>query len=453
MATAVKSGVYIAIFNVQKMSRRRSGWESRSHGFVLKPDPELSPATESEQPQESPKDDNHEEEEPSHLASDAKTDTEHEHERTAGMSSESIVSISAAPKRPVSRKKTIKSRSRPKTPTQPRPPDEEVDAALELLIHGIPPEDFDVVTLRCCIEHLNQLKDDAVANGNYLEADEYARIVKKASKAASSGSLSSVAAQKLTYYLQKQADAQERVDEINAAWDETFEEFEDDVDIRMKNITDQQNKELEDFDQNIPTELPPKYQKHSSEYVTLRRREQMLLKNQKFVAANVVKQKADKLQQAELTDQHAKLQDDIARERNAIIDRHTKQYEAFATWLNSRRNYLVRQRDKEISGPMNRLIHYTRLVEQIEKDGIQPTPALGYSVGKVSHKETMKAVRVATQTPLQKARPKTPALNKTSLGHRPPSSMTKGSRPSTGSKSRKSSGRQRTPKLSSASRT
>ena len=437
------------------MSLNRQSRNCRSHGSVPKPDPELSPVTDTpsamdSQPQNLPAEE--ESDNSGILKPQESTGTANEYAHTESASSDSVPPVPPVPtKRPVSRKKKS---SRPKTPETPKPPDEEIDAALELLIHGVPPDDFDKVTLRYCVENLNQLKEDAIANGNYLEADEYAQLAKKASKAANSGSFSSVVSAKLAHYLEKQASAQETIDEINAQWDKIFQEFEDDVDAKMKEITDEQNRELDAFDQSVPDDLPPKYQKHSAEYVTLRAREKMLLKSQKFVMANAVKQKADKLEQTELADQHARLQDDLTRERNAIIEKHTKQYQAFAMWLNRRRNTMVRQRDKELEGPMTRLAHYTKLVEQIEKDGMEPNPAFGYSTQNVSRKETMRAVRVTAQTPLQRQRPTTPSLKKSSLyGYRPPSSIKPkdAARPSTSLK-KKVAGKHRTPHLSSSSR-
>lgn len=312
-------------------------------------------------------------------------------------------------------------KSKSKRKQEPEPPDEEIEAALELLLHGVPPEEFDEVMLRCCVEELNLLKKEAVANKNYLEAGEYSELAKRAAKAAGAGNFHSIAAAKLSEYLEKQADAQAKVDQLNAEWDKMFREFEEMVDIRMREITDTQNDELEDFDLSMPEELPPRYQKHSAEYTALRRREEMLLKNEDYQKADVVRQKADSLEQAELTDQHAKLQGDLARERNMMIDKHTRQYEAFATWLNTRRNQMVIERSKQLRGPMNRLNHYTKLVERIEKKGLPPNPALGFASKNVSRKETIKAVRAAAQAPVHRDKSRSTAPDMSPIPqYRPP---------------------------------
>lgn len=321
---------------------------------------------------------------------------------------------------------------------QDQPPQEEIEAALDLLLHGVPPEDFDPVTLKCCIAELNKLKKNAVEEKNYLEAEEYAQLVKKAQKAADVSNFSSHCTNKLTYYMEKQADAQDKVDEANARWDDTFQEFEQMVEQKMQDLTDQQTKELREFDENIPEELPPKYNKHSTEYVLLRKRERLLIKNEEYVVADAVRQKADVLEREELTDQHAKLQDDLMRERNAIIEKHSKQYDAFATWLNGRRNQMVIERKKDLEGPTRRLEHYTMLVEKIEKKGLPPNPNQGFTTNRVSRKESIRAVRTAAQTPLDRDPAKSRPKEKTIIpGFRPPSAMnrTGGSRVSQKAKS------------------
>jgi hypothetical protein len=59
----------------------------------------------------------------------------------------------------------------PSRKDQPPPPSDEMEAALDLLFHGVPPEDFDPTILKFCIERLTALKVDAIQERNYLEAD------------------------------------------------------------------------------------------------------------------------------------------------------------------------------------------------------------------------------------------------------------------------------------------
>ena len=298
--------------------------------------------------------------------------------------------------------KTKKKPTRKRKQQPDDPPQEEIDAALDLLLHNIPPEDFDPTTLRCCVKQLQELKKDAVANKNYKEANHYAELIKASQKATDIAGFSTQCTQKLGYLLDKQADAQEKVDEINNEWIRQFQKFEMLIDTKMQALTEQQTRELEEFDSKMPDDLPPKYVKHSVQYVLMRKKEKLLIRNEDYLNAENVKQQADALEQEELTKQHMKLQDDLQTQRNALIQKHNQQYEAFALWMNTRRHEMLAYRDKDLEGPVKRLEHYTRLVDRIEKRGLPPNPLFGYTTNRVTRKESLKAVRTAAQTPIER---------------------------------------------------
>jgi hypothetical protein len=242
-----------------------------------------------------------------------------------------------------------------------------------------------------------------VQKKDYLEADYYAQLIKQSQKATDVSNFSSLCTQKLEYYMEKQADAQGKVDETNREWENTFKEFEEMVDDKMQKLADAQNEELDEFDAKAPADLPVEYRKHSVRYVLLRKQEKLLLRNEEFVVANAVKERADALEAEELSSQHMKLQDDLQQKRNAIIAKHTQQFEAFALWLNARRHEMVRERERDLEGPIRRLDHYTKLVEVIEKKGMPPNPYDGFTKNRVSRRESVKALRMAAQKPRERA--------------------------------------------------
>lgn len=324
---------------------------------------------------------------------------------------------------PISMKKKAIKKKKAQEPDDP--PQQEIDAALDLILHNTPPDEFDPQTLRCCIKQLNQLKKDAVANKNYREANHYAEIIKASQKAADIHGFTTQCAQKLGYLEEMQADAQEKVDEIHNAWVQRFQEFEELIDSKMQALTDSQTKELEEFDKNMPSELPAKYKKHSNEYALMRKKEDLLIKNEDYLAADTIKKKADQLEKEELIKQHMKFQDDLQVERNALIKKHNQQYEAFALWMNTRRHEMLSYRDTDLEGPLKRLEHYTKLVERIKKNGLPPNPLYGYTTNRVSRKESIKAVRTAAQTPMERnTSNRKPRDNLGTSSYRPKSGMT-----------------------------
>jgi hypothetical protein len=282
------------------------------------------------------------------------------------------------------------------------PAKEEIDAAVDLMVHGVPPEDFDPVTLQYCIGELMGLKRQSVVAKNYVEADFYAQLIKTARRAVDISNFSAQCSQRLGDLIEKRADAQDNHDAAVDMWHGLFEEFEQTVDAKFKSLSDQQSKELEEFDGSRPEGLPLGYLKHSMQYLLLRQRETRLLALEEFLMADAVRQQADRLEKQELSNQHVKLQDDMERRRNILIEKHTQQFEVFAVWLNSRRHELLRKREVELSALDKRLKHYSALVERIEKKGLPPNPNTGFTTTRVSRKEGVKAVRAAAQTQLEK---------------------------------------------------
>jgi hypothetical protein len=133
----------------------------------------------------------------------------------------------------------------------------------------------------------------------------------------------------------------------------------------------------------------------------VKKKESLLLGLEEFLIAENVRRDADRLEEAELSNQHVKLQDDLERRRNVIVEKHTQQFGAFALWLNTRRHELLRKRESELSALNKRLKHYQVLIERIEKKGLPPNPNTGFTTNMVSRKEGVKAVRAAAQNQLE----------------------------------------------------
>ena len=285
---------------------------------------------------------------------------------------------------------------------------EEVLAAMDLLEGGKDPSEFDPETLGSCIEGFKTKKENAVKEGDYLKANEYAELMKSCQRSLNVGSFATQCTQKLDYYRQKQADAQELLDQINQEWEDKFYEFEAQFDMKLQELTNAQKEELDTFNNSTPDDLPPQYQKFSPDLLLMRKRERLLLRNEEYVDAHKMKTLADQREALELTQQQSKFQDDRLKKQNALIDKHNQQFLAFAEWVKERRHVMLQQRDKDTEGPRKRLQHYTELVEKIEKKGIAPNPTDGFTINKVSRKESVKACRTAAQTPLERSEKRKP---------------------------------------------
>jgi hypothetical protein len=128
------------------------------------------------------------------------------------------------------------------------PPQEEIIAGP--LLSDVPPEDFDRVTLVACVEELQKLKRDEVSRKNYLKANFYSQLIKQSQKAAEVTNFSFKCCGQLTYFPEKQADVQDKVDEADRMWQQLFQEK---VDFKMQRLTNTQNEELDKFNRERPT--------------------------------------------------------------------------------------------------------------------------------------------------------------------------------------------------------
>jgi hypothetical protein len=156
------------------------------------------------------------------------------------------------------------------------------------------------------------------------------------------------------------------------------------------------------------------------------KRERLLIRNEDYVTADAVKRKADLLEDEELTNQHLRMQDDLQRQRNAIIEKHSQQFSAFASWVNGRRHEMVRTRAQNMEGPLRQLAHDTRLIERIEKKEPPPNPYHRFTTNRVSRQENVKAVRKTRQAPLDRDPSKTKPRERPPIpGFRPTSAMNK----------------------------
>jgi hypothetical protein len=277
---------------------------------------------------------------------------------------------------------------------------EEIESAMELLLAGVPPDDIDPKTLRCCVEQLSALKKESAESKNYLDADYYSQFIKRSQKALTVSDFISQCTEKVAYFKEKQADAQDKVRQVTETWQGVFQSFEEAVDRKLQEMIADGQRELEAFERDRPTDLPSRYAKHSVDYIALRKREEQLLLNEDYVGAHGVKTHADALEAEELAVQRVKLEEDRQRRREAIIEKQTGRFGAFAIWLNGRRGELLRARNDDLQGPQRRLEHYSRIIEQIEQHGIAPNPCDGFSTNLVSRKQSLKAVRSAAKSSL-----------------------------------------------------
>jgi hypothetical protein len=145
--------------------------------------------------------------------------------------------------------------------TQPAAPEatmEEINAAIDLLKHGVTPSDIDVRVLKYCVQKMNANRKTAVSKKKYLEAEEWARLIELASKATEINDYTEHCVTALSDLITKRNLAGETLEELTQKWKVQFEEFEEMVEQRKKDLYAEHEREISEFDATIPDELPPR---------------------------------------------------------------------------------------------------------------------------------------------------------------------------------------------------
>jgi hypothetical protein len=151
------------------------------------------------------------------------------------------------------------------------------------------------------------------------------------------------------------AEVQTILSQILAEWNYNFDEFLRATESEMERLREQQGSELSAFDLSIPGELTPKYRKRSPALLALRDRERALAQNERFGAAQRLKDRNDAREGEEARAQFRKMTVDWMRRRERMIAAHEEQMRVFVEHAESNRTRMLRTRDQLIEGHVRRM--------------------------------------------------------------------------------------------------
>jgi hypothetical protein len=138
-------------------------------------------------------------------------------------------------------------------------------------------------------------------------------------------------------------------------WNSQFDEFMATTEAELHHLQEQQANELAAFDAQVPEELTPQYRKRSSCLIELREKERALAMNQRFVAAQRLKERNDAAEEREGRAQFEKMQSDFLKRRERLVIKHDEQLRVFVDHAESGRRRLIKNRNQLIQGHIKRL--------------------------------------------------------------------------------------------------
>ena len=124
---------------------------------------------------------------------------------------------------------------------------------------------------------------------------------------------------------------------------------------KLKELEEQHELELAQFDENVPTELTKEFNHETQEYHELRVKQRKLALNRDFDGALRVKQQADNLQEIQTQGNLKKMKKFYKKKRKEIEQRHTLQIQCLTESYKQRENEIKQSRKREVDGAKARI--------------------------------------------------------------------------------------------------
>jgi hypothetical protein len=151
---------------------------------------------------------------------------------------------------------------------------------------------------------------------------------------------------------------------VQSEWDQKIEAYKQQIEQHLQDMQAEHEKELQDFMNNVPRELPTLYKRNSVAYLELRAKERGLAFHRRYDEADAYQHSADVLFEQEKEMNYEKV-DSIYREKLRRLRRHQKrELEIYQLSTESKMTEMINSREKQIRGAFDRA---RRLDMQIDR--------------------------------------------------------------------------------------
>ena len=274
-----------------------------------------------------------------------------------------------------------------------------VDSLLNL---DASPSDFSTEILTQALPRIKAAKLECVKDKNYIMADKVKKIQQEVSHAITVSHFTQQCNNKVQSIIEKQDLAQRDLDLIVEEWDRRYEELENQIDIKKRKLYFEQQTELQKFEISAEYQLNNIKYKPSPKTLSIRKKEDGLVKNENYLEAEKVKRKAEKLETEQEEICKMRLTSDIEFNRKSLCDRQKAQFQIIEQWAEERRKDYAKARDIEVQAAQKRVQNYEKMLLNINKKGISPNPNLGFTTNIISKKEALKTSKKIETRPISK---------------------------------------------------
>lgn len=162
--------------------------------------------------------------------------------------------------------------------------------------------------------------------------------------------------------------AKKDLENLKNKWNERIEKFNADQAKAAQDMEAEHIKQLENFDNNIPTDLPPQYCKLTPDLLNMMETERKLVLIKEYDQAKTLKAENDKRKAKETEEQKKKFLAVVEKQRKALLNEQEHAIECFNARWTREAEKLNNQKDKEIATQQKVVEHY----EQDLQDLINP---------------------------------------------------------------------------------
>ncbi|EAY22911.1 hypothetical protein TVAG_076580 [Trichomonas vaginalis G3] len=152
--------------------------------------------------------------------------------------------------------------------------------------------------------------------------------------------------------------SKKELEALRAKWDERIQKFNEEQSKAAKDMEEEHIKQLENFDNSIPTDLPPQYCKLSPDLLNMMDIERRLVLTKEYEQARTLKIENEKRKEKETEEQKKKFLAVIEKQRKAIITDQEHAIECFTARWTREAEKLNNQKDKEITTQQKVVDHY-----------------------------------------------------------------------------------------------
>jgi hypothetical protein len=209
------------------------------------------------------------------------------------------------------------------------------DYAQQLLSGGspfqVPPDE-----IHPTVDYLQSLLIDCISSQNYLEAQKIEDICTLLLQQNTEQTYESHKKMRFRQLEERLIAALKSVDAARQTLHNAQTQLEQERSESLSNLCSEHLRELSDFDKSHCQEMPLAFRKFSSQYLLLKKRQEVCVQSKRFAEANSLKVEADRIEVNETARQEANWLKSVSLQREALIQRQMQQIRVFEEKFQSR---------------------------------------------------------------------------------------------------------------------